>query len=75
MSEKIGRPYLSIIVPARNEENRLPPALNSIGAYLRRQPFSSEVIVVENGSSDDTAKLSNSILPKRSMRMIRSPCS
>ncbi len=57
MSEKKGRPYLSIIVPARNEENRLPPALNSIGAFLRRQPFSSELIVVENGSSDNTSSV------------------
>lgn len=49
------RPFLSIIVPAHNEENRLPESLNKIDAYLQRQPYTAEVIVVENGSVDDTA--------------------
>ncbi len=57
MSENQRRPYLSIIVPARNEEKRLPPALNQITAYLRRQPFLSELIVVENGSTDNTSQV------------------
>lgn len=49
------RQLLSIIIPARNEEHRLPPALAGIAAFLREQPYQSEVIVVENGSTDDTA--------------------
>lgn len=54
VSDNRRRPYLSIIVPARNEEMRLPPTLDRIAAYLRRQSFASEVIVIENGSSDNT---------------------
>lgn len=57
MSEDRRRPYLSIIVPARNEEKRLPPALSKIASYLREQSFTGEIIVVENGSSDDTAQV------------------
>ncbi|GAB4427318.1 MAG: glycosyltransferase family 2 protein [Chloroflexi bacterium OHK40] len=48
-------PYLSIVIPAYNEERRLPETLARIDAYLARQPFRSEVIVVDDGSSDGTA--------------------
>ncbi|MCU0514358.1 MAG: glycosyltransferase family 2 protein [Anaerolineae bacterium] len=48
-------PYLTIVIPAHNEEQRLPPALAQIDAYLRTQPYTAEVIVVENGSHDRTA--------------------
>lgn len=48
-------PYLSIIIPAHNEEKRLPPSLAKIDAFLRQQSYSYEVIVVENGSSDNTS--------------------
>ncbi len=48
-------PYLSIIIPAYNEERRLPASLDSILAYLAEQPYTAEIIVVENGSSDGTA--------------------
>lgn len=48
-------PLLSIIIPAHNEENRLPSGLAKIDAFLSQQNYDYEVIVVENGSSDDTA--------------------
>ena len=47
--------YLSIIVPAHNEERRLPPTLKAIDAFLDHQPYASELVVVENGSQDLTA--------------------
>ncbi len=48
-------PFLSIIIPAYNEGKRLPPTLHKVAEFLRRQPYRSEVIVVENGSTDDTS--------------------
>jgi dolichyl-phosphate beta-glucosyltransferase len=50
-------PYLSIVIPAYNEERRLPETLAAIKAYLAGQPFRSEVLVVDDGSSDATADL------------------
>lgn len=47
-------PFLSIIIPALNEERRLGLTLPKIDAFLQVQAFDAEVIVVENGSSDDT---------------------
>lgn len=51
-------PLLSIIIPAHNEEHRLPPNLAKIDAYLKQQTYTYEVIVVENGSSDETLAVS-----------------
>lgn len=48
-------PFLTIVVPAYNEERRLPPTLHKIAHYLREQSYEAEVIVVENGSSDRTS--------------------
>ena len=50
-------PFLSIIVPLYNESDRLD-SLSAIVQYLENQPFTSQLIVVNDGSTDDTlAKL------------------
>jgi len=49
--------FLSIVIPAHNEESRLPGTLEQVFAFLKKQTFSSEVIVVENGSSDRTFEI------------------
>ena len=50
----MSNPFLSIVIPAHNEESRLPPSLAQIDRFLQQQPYSAEVIVVENGSQDRT---------------------
>lgn len=47
--------FLSVIIPAHNEEKRLPPTLAAVDAFLEKQAFTSDIIVVENGSHDLTA--------------------
>jgi dolichyl-phosphate beta-glucosyltransferase len=47
-------PLLSIVIPAHNEETRLPPSLEKIDQFLKTQPFEAEVLVIENGSRDQT---------------------
>jgi len=49
------RPFLSIIIPAHNEERRLPGSLEKIVAFLEKQDYQAEVIVVDNDSSDNTS--------------------
>jgi len=45
---------LSIVIPAYNEAKRIGGTLDKISLYLSGKPFSSEIIVVDDGSSDDT---------------------
>jgi glycosyltransferase involved in cell wall biosynthesis len=53
-------PELSIVIPAFNEELRLPVTLAEISAYIRASKRETEVIVVDDGSTDRTADLANS---------------
>jgi dolichyl-phosphate beta-glucosyltransferase len=45
---------LSIIVPAYNEEHRLPPTLDRLHAFLSAQPLRYEIVIVDDGSKDKT---------------------
>lgn len=57
-SEGNPRPLtLSIIIPAYNEERRLPRTLACIHAYLTARAYRAEIIVVDDGSFDGTARL------------------
>lgn len=50
-------PLLSIIIPAHNEESRLPQTLELVFAFLGQQPYEAEVLVIENGSTDHTFEI------------------
>jgi dolichyl-phosphate beta-glucosyltransferase len=56
--------YLSVIIPAFNEEKRLPKTLKDIDEYLRKQNYSSEIIVVSDGSTDRTCEVVEELKPK-----------
>jgi len=49
------KPYLSVIIPAYNEANRLPATLIDIDKHLREADFDYEILVVNDGSEDNTA--------------------
>lgn len=66
-------PFLSIIVPAFNEATRLPETLRAIAAYLAGKPFSAEIIVVDDGSTDGTAAIASAALPASAVRVLREP--
>jgi glycosyltransferase involved in cell wall biosynthesis len=51
------KPFFSVIIPAFNEEKRLPNTLEQLSHFLGKQPFGSEIIVVENGSRDQTFEI------------------
>jgi dolichyl-phosphate beta-glucosyltransferase len=50
-------PYLSVVIPAYNEERRLPTTLRRILDYLAQQPYTSEVIVADDGSSMEPLRM------------------
>jgi dolichyl-phosphate beta-glucosyltransferase len=65
-------PPLSVVIPAYNEELRLPATLGSVIDYLSRSCPGAEIIVVDDGSSDGTANVvvdfSNAPVPVRLCR-------
>lgn len=50
------QPYLSIVIPAYNEAKRIPDTLQTIHSYCSKKISSYEIIVVDDGSSDNTTK-------------------
>jgi dolichyl-phosphate beta-glucosyltransferase len=46
---------LEVIIPAYNESARLPETLRQSVAYLNERPWRSRIVVVDNGSADETA--------------------
>ena len=55
----LAAPFLSIIIPAHNEEHRLPVTLDKLFVYLRAQNYVAEVLVVENDSHDRTFQIAS----------------
>jgi dolichyl-phosphate beta-glucosyltransferase len=54
-----SEPALSIIIPSYNEETRLPGSLEKIASYIDARQPNTEVIVVDDGSTDQTAGAAN----------------
>ena len=51
------KPYLSVILPAYDEEARIVPSLEKRHEYLEKQDYGYEVLVVNDGSTDKTKEL------------------
>ena len=71
---------LSVVIPTYNEERRLPPTLEEITKYLRRAPYASEIIIVDDGSTDRTVEIAEgyrALTPteggRMTIRIIRNP--
>ncbi|MBU0495733.1 MAG: glycosyltransferase family 2 protein [Chloroflexi bacterium] len=68
------QPYLSIVVPAYNEAQRLPKTLSEMITYLERQDFEWELVVVDDGSQDETAALASEFARQHpAVRVIQNP--
>ncbi len=64
--------YLSIIIPAHNEENRLSKTLDQVITFVQNQAYSCEVLIVENGSQDRTYEIAQEIAVQHpSFRVLR----
>jgi glycosyltransferase involved in cell wall biosynthesis len=68
-----SRPSLSIVIPAYNERERLTISLPVIDAYLRTTGIDAEILVVDDGSTDATAELAETLVFERVHRVISLP--
>lgn len=59
--------HLSLIIPVYNEEKYIENTLRTITNYLKNQPYKSEIIVVDDGSTDN----SNSIIHKFPVKYLK----
>ena len=71
------RPEVSFVLPAYNEEARLPAGLDRVVAFLAEQPFESEIVIADDGSRDRTPDIVRermaSLPPRVSMRLVQHP--
>jgi len=59
------KPFLSIVVPVYNGGPLLPTNIGAVLTYMDSKPFASELVIVEDGSTDDTLKDLRAIKDKR----------
>lgn len=66
---------ISIVIPAYNEFGKVGRDIEEAAAFLKRNNFTGEIIVVDDGSSDDTAeaakKAGENVLPEIAVKVIR----
>jgi glycosyltransferase involved in cell wall biosynthesis len=67
-------PQYSIVIPAYNESARISGTLNAVVGCIRRRGWSAEVIVVDDGSRDQTAALVRAFAVKaQEVRLLQNP--
>lgn len=62
--KKQNKMKLSVVIPAYNEEKRIPATLHAIDTYLKKQEFEYQIIVVVNGSHDQTYEVVRELAAK-----------
>ena len=69
------QPYLSVIIPAYNEEpNFKKGTIDQVPKYLEKQNYTYEILVVDDGSEDNTAKLAADFAKKhQNIKVINNP--
>ncbi|PKB71897.1 MAG: hypothetical protein BZY87_03420 [SAR202 cluster bacterium Io17-Chloro-G6] len=68
------QPFLSVVIPAFNEEPRISDTLSQVVEYLTAQDYRWEVVVADDGSQDQTAQLVDQVtMDYPNVRALRLP--
>ncbi|MFA7254766.1 MAG: dolichyl-phosphate beta-glucosyltransferase [Candidatus Omnitrophota bacterium] len=65
--------HLSVVIPAYNEEKRLPSSLTAVMDFLKKQSYASEIIVSDDGSQDRTVELAREFLKEFPHQVLVTP--
>ena len=57
--------FISVVIPVYNEQNRIHSFLSSVIEYVRKKDFSYEIVIVDDGSSDATVIMVDSLLKEK----------
>lgn len=66
------RPELSIVLPAHNEANQIAASIHRVDSFVRQLPFSYEILVGDDGSTDGTAAVVEKLAYSR-VRVVQRP--
>lgn len=66
MADETARPWLSVVIPSFNEEQRLPRTIAAIERYLDAKHVPYELILVDDGSADGTRLIMNTAAERNS---------
>lgn len=67
-----NKPLVSVVIPAYNEERRLPQTLKRVATYFASQTYPSEILIVDDGSTDGTTAIVDTIAAEYpSVRLIK----
>jgi glycosyltransferase involved in cell wall biosynthesis len=70
----LTRPALSVVIPAYNEESRLPDTLTRVTAYFEERGEPVEIMIVDDGSADRTAQVVDGFAQQHdTVRLVRNP--
>jgi dolichol-phosphate mannosyltransferase len=74
---KKNKPFISIILPAFNEEAIIEKSLEIITSYLKSKEdkYAWEILIIDDGSSDKTGEIADSLAKENNLiRVIHHPC-
>lgn len=66
-----GRPHLSVVIPAYNEQERIGETLSAVLGYADANRIHAEVLVVDDGSTDRTSDVATEKLRRQRGRVLR----
>jgi dolichyl-phosphate beta-glucosyltransferase len=66
----MSKPYLSVVIPAFNEAERIGPTLRRTVAWLDAQELSAEILVVDDGSADATVEVVRALAAELATRRV-----
>jgi len=71
IGQKEEIPYLSVVIPAYNEEKRIGNTLEQIMRYLNQKPWDWDIVLVDDGSKDRTVEIAQKAITDSRLKILK----